>query len=88
MCDERGIDVSETTMFALSMAGTFGGRMVRYRRHQSEQADDAAEEPEEEIDLTDPTEGDGGSATTSGSSEVQSENSQPEEIDFADSTTW
>jgi hypothetical protein len=62
--------------------------MARYRRHQNEQADDTAEGPEEEIDLTDPTEGDNSSATTPGGSEVQGENSQPDEIDFADSSTW
>jgi hypothetical protein len=90
MCDERGIDVSETTMFALSMAGTFGGRMARYRRHKSGQTESAPDEPEEEIYLTDPTEGDSGPATSSssGGSGNQSQNSQQEEIDFADSSTW
>ena len=88
MCDERGIDVSETTMFALSMAGTFSGRAIQYRRHKSEQADETAEAPEEEFDLTDPTEGESGSAAAPGAREVQSQNSQQDDFDFGNSDTW
>jgi len=42
MCDEQDIDVGPTTMFALSMGGTFGGKAMRYKKQKgsSESAGD------------------------------------------------
>jgi len=81
MCDERGIDVSETTMFALSMAGTFSSKAIQYRRETSDGSGEPADPG--------PSGGsDRGGSEGQGGSEDQSQSSQSGEIDFEDSSTW
>ncbi|QLH83361.1 hypothetical protein [Halosimplex pelagicum] len=81
MCDERGIDVSETTMFALSMAGTFSSKAIQYRRETSDESDEPA-------DPGPSGEPDPGGSQEQVSSDDQSESGQSGEIDFEDSSTW
>lgn len=48
MCDEHDVDPSATTMFAISMATTVGGRAVRYRQQRgSDDVDEHAGEVED-----------------------------------------
>jgi len=88
MCDEHDVEVGPTVMFAVSMAGTAGGRMMRYRQ-QRDTADTPTDEPPEEPAEFDDVE------SVPGGWEVRETPEQPTEqtedsgeFDFEDSSNW
>ncbi len=90
MCDEHDVELSAATMFALSIGGQLSGRFMRYKR-------ETASEDEPVESSNDPAQTDGESATSDGQSEQQAQTeSEPEvtdesnsdEFDFSDSSTW
>ncbi|NLV08737.1 hypothetical protein GOC74_02135 [Halomicrobium mukohataei] len=94
MCDERGIDVGPTTMFALSMGGTIAGRTMQYKRQKSESSDNTGKERPSSADSStgetdrEQTGNGGGTPRIPESSGNQSESSDSDGFDFDDPSTW
>jgi len=89
MCDEHDVDVGPTVMFAVSMAGTAGGRMMRYRQQRGTGEAPTDETPEEPAEFDDDVE------SVPGGREVRQSPEQPAEqiedsgeFDFNDSDNW
>ncbi|WP_162991579.1 hypothetical protein [Halostella salina] len=86
MCDEQNVDLSATTMFALSMGSAFSGRAMQYRRQNSDSEQiEPPREPPADSASSETESADSGGVDSAIS---ESDGSDSDDFDFSDSSTW